>query len=132
MAARTTAAASACHDGRARCAPKTGGGLDTPEQAVRHCRGRQPLADQASQCGDPVALGGQRRIGGQAALHLDGVDGIELAVEIGVHQQIRIVVCCRYRHGASGPIVAIRRLRARANRDMTVPTGTPVISAISR
>ena len=61
---------------------------------------------------------------------IGGVRRVELAVAIGVHEQDRIVR--HVRHADSFPSCAISRRRARASRDITVPIGTPVTSAMLR
>ena len=63
---------------------------------------------------------------------MPGMGGIELAVDIGVEQQAVVSHLSLLPTGFSAPSVSIRRSRARASRDITVPIGTPVISAISR
>ena len=92
------------------------------------------LPDGAPQRLDAIPLGRQRGIAGKLPLHFERMGRIELAVDIGVNEQARIRR--RNRHdaspGASVPRRAISRLRARASRDITVPIGTPVTSAISR
>ena len=64
------------------------------------------------------------------------IDRIELAVHVGVEQEGRLGWRGRtWRgggHGSPFPTVSTNLARARASRDITVPIGTPVTSAISR
>src|SRR5438876_438585 len=78
--------------------------------------------------GGAVALGRERRILLHAPLQRAGVGGVELAVHIGVDEQLFVVI----HHCSSFLIMVISRCRARASRDITVPIGTPVTFAISR
>ncbi len=89
---------------------------------------RHAFPDRAAQRHEARLLGGERGIGGQTLLEFQCMGGIELAVDIGVQPQ---AIVGRGGH-RSAPKVSIRRSRARASRDITVPMGTPVISAISR
>ena len=77
---------------------------------------------------DALALGGKCRIGRHTLLHCKGIDRIELAIEIGMDRQRGFFVD----HGAVLLMVVITWLRPRARRDITVPIGTLVTSAISR
>ena len=122
--------------GRTRSrAPQADGGFDPAREARRRCFAWKLLLNDAAQRLDPLALGGHRRLGGKAPLDLERMGGVELAVEIGVDEQGRVVLR-RSRHdrsfGSSVPMRAISRRRARASRDITVPIGTLVTSAISR
>src|SRR6266700_4849872 len=64
-------------------------------------------------------------------LHIARMPGIELAVEEGMEQNFGFVA--GHVGGPSSAIHAFRSMdRARAKRDITVPTGTPTTSAISR
>jgi hypothetical protein len=56
---------------------------------------------------------------------------IEFAVERGVQHEGAILAIRGADH-ANLPSLSIINVRARASRDMTVPTGVPVASAISR
>ena len=95
---------------------------------------RQPLANGAPQRLHASRSAASAGIAGELPLDLERMGRIELAVEIGVNEQARIRR--RSRHdtppGASVPMRAISRRRARASRDITVPIGTLVTSAISR
>jgi hypothetical protein len=63
-------------------------------------------------------------------LDVAGMDGIELAVDQRVKQQL--VFGAIHRTAPSATFQAARSIdRARASRDITVPTGTPATSAIS-
>src|SRR5262245_66429494 len=84
---------------------------------------RQPVPDQIAQGLHAVAFGCQRRVAGDRGFELERVRRVELAIHIGVYQQI-------VSHGSSTPRAAIRRLRARASRDITVPSGPPVTPAL--
>src|ERR1700722_389953 len=63
-------------------------------------------------------------------LHVAGMAGVELTVDQRIEQDFRVIAV----HGSapSAPFHAARSIdRARARRDITVPTGTPATSAIS-
>jgi hypothetical protein len=63
-------------------------------------------------------------------LHVAGMAGVELTVDQRIKQDFRVIAV----HGIapSAPFHAARSIdRARASRDITVPTGTPATSAIS-
>ena len=61
------------------------------------------------------------------------VSGIEFAVDERVHQEAGFFAVHRGVSSASALSQASRSmLRARASRDITVPTGAPTISAMSR
>src|SRR5262249_54127885 len=108
------------------------GGLDPARETGRRAFARELLRDDVSQRLHAVAFGRQRRIVGELALDLERVGRVELAVEVGVNEQARIRRCHAPPPGASVPIRSISRRRARASRDITVPMGTLVTSAISR
>ena len=94
----------------------------------RHRLAEFPVHDLAKRI-QAAVFGGKGRIRGQTIFEIEHARGIELAVERRVGEK-SLVACA---HFASGlPNAAMRRPRARARRDITVPTGTPVISAISR
>ena len=93
------------------------------------------LPQHVAQRFDALALGGERGIGGDLPFECERVGRVELAVDMRVDQQQILVVARRFvcrRHGLSVPIDSIRRRRARASRDITVPIGTSVTCAISR
>lgn len=73
-------------------------------------------------------LSGQRRVAHQPLFEGACLDGIELAVEIGVEQELVVIGGF---HVAASPIAASSILLARASRDITVPIGTCTISAMS-
>ena len=76
-----------------------------------------------------AVFGGKGIIRGQTFFEIEHAGGIEFAVERRLGEK-SFVACV---HCASGlPKAAMRRPRARARRDITVPKGTPVISAMSR
>src|SRR4029078_7233920 len=67
----------------------------------------------------------------QMRLNIVAVPAIELAVEEGVKQDFGF--CASHVGSPSSAIHAFRSMeRARAKRDITVPTGAPTTSAISR
>ena len=76
-------------------------------------------------------LRGAARAAGDVRFDLARMAGVELAVEQRMQQDFRLVaghVGC-----SSSAIHAVRSMaRARARRDITVPTGAPTTSAISR
>ena len=80
--------------------------------------------------------GAKPRNAREPRLQREGVDRIELAVEMGVQQEGGVVVGDEMGHvtvlGVLRASTASTRLRPRASRDITVPIGTPVTSAISR
>jgi hypothetical protein len=73
-------------------------------------------------------------------LHVAGMSGIELAIDQRVEQNFEFgAIHCMTPEAVAGWEVAVSAAfhaersmaRARASRDMTVPTGTPATSAIS-
>ena len=112
--ASTTEAASARQDGRAgaRCRPtaasirrtRAGGGASRGSRSRIKRRSASTRSRSAASAGSVANL----------PFELDRMRGVELAVDIGVNQQDRIVRCSRRRHGSSFPRMAIRRRRARA------------------
>src|SRR5580700_11599134 len=67
--------------------------------------------------------------GGHMGLDVAGMAGIKLAVDERVQQDFSFVAG----HDPSSAFHAVRSMaRARASRDITVPTGAPTMSAISR
>ena len=79
-----------------------------------------------------VALGSKCRISRHTLLHCKRICRIELAIQIGMNQQHGFFVDQRTAHDTVFPIALITWFRPRARRDITVPIGTPVTSAISR
>src|SRR5271170_809203 len=86
------------------------------------------LVHQPLQGIDALALGSKSRIGRHTFLHCECIDRIELPIEIGMDRQRGFFVD----HDWVLPMVSITWLRPRARRDITVPIGTLVTSAISR
>src|SRR5580700_7192387 len=67
--------------------------------------------------------------GRHVGLDIAGMAGIKLAVDERVQQDFGFVAG----HDPSSAFHAVRSMaRARASRDITVPTGAPTMSAISR
>ncbi len=75
----------------------------------------------------PVSRRGEFGLGAQSALDLDHACCIEFAVDISVEQ--KFVVRINHRNA---PRRSASKARARAKRDITVPRGAPVASAMSR
>ncbi len=85
-------------------------------------------ADCVAQRGEPTVLGRKRGVFAQGAFEFERPHGVELAVESGVKPQEALV---SIGHGSALKVLA-SKARARASRDMTVPIGASVASAISR
>ena len=100
--------------------------------AIRECRRcgleRGGAADRPAQGLEPTVLRRQRRIGRKLALEFERAHRIEFAVKGGVEPQGGFGFVS---HG-SGFSILVSAARARARRDMTVPIGAPVASAMSR
>ena len=108
-------ATDTCHDAAA-------------EIVGRHILGKartQAIAQRPAR----IDLCSQLRYLGQALLEASGLDGPKLAVEIGVENEL---VLLGDAHRALSRKVAKINLRARARRDITVPIGTWMISAMER
>ena len=73
-------------------------------------------------------FGGDGGIVAQLALERERAHGVELAVQGGVESEEPIIALGH----ASALRVLASMARARASRDITVPTGVSVASAISR
>ena len=73
-----------------------------------------------------------RGIGGDAALHVDDAGRVKLAVKQRLQHQEVIGGTDFARNHAGLPSAFISIILARASRDMTVPIGIPLASAISR
>ena len=145
--ATTTEAASAAHEGRGEARPRVqprgknrrveaaiGSARENTSAPRRHCDARQPFLYRSLERLDAFALRRQRRIVCELPLELECMRGVELAIEISMQEQARLVV-----HGlrhlacvSSFAMLATSRRRARASRDITVPIGTFVTCAISR
>ena len=90
---------------------------------------------------DNLAIGGSAAAAAaQVLLHGKRVGGVQFAIREAVQKKLALRARCDEVHGSvsfdalrSEPFQAAANiLRARARRDITVPMGTPVISAISR
>src|SRR5262245_38003750 len=80
-------------------------------------------------------LSGQYRISGDLSADRQRIGRIELTVHIGMNEQGSVIRGSRHtqvRHAWSVLIASIKRRLVRANRDITVPMGMPMTSAISR
>ena len=78
-----------------------------------------------------AGIGGERRIVAHLALECERAHGVELAVKRGVEPEQRARRRRQSGHGSDLKVLA-SMARARASRDITVPTGVSVASAISR
>ena len=102
-----------------------------PQQGGRHRCIRQPAigVDQGLpvclEVADPLGEGGIARHG---RLHCGRALRREFAVDVGV--QVQFGHCLRHQRRSSSS--ARNRSRARASRDITVPTGMPSSPTISR
>src|SRR5262249_36887896 len=108
-------------------------GLDPAGEAPRRAFARKLLRNRAPPRLDPLAFGCPRRVAGDLPLGLPRVGRIEVALRIGVNEPTRVAGRGQ-QPGLSSSVATgcISRWRARASRDMTVPMGTLVTSAISR
>jgi hypothetical protein len=66
--------------------------LDAGPQPGRRFLARQPFMNQPLQCLDAFAFGGERRVRAHLLRDPQRIGGIELAVEIGMNQQHRVIV----------------------------------------
>ena len=107
-------------------------GLDAPAQVGRRRFARQMLAHQPLQGVDALALGCKCRIGRHTLLHCECIHRVEFAIEIGMDGQEWDLRRSWEGHDVLLPIGLDHWSRPRARRDITVPIGTPVTSAISR
>ena len=83
------------------------------------------------QCAVLPQLTGAVKASRDVGLDVASVPSIELAVEQSVEQNLRF--CAGHAGNPSSACHAARSMkRARASRDITVPTGAPMTSAISR
>ena len=91
---------------------------------------RRMTTDRVAQRCEAPVFGGERRIVAHLALELERGYGVKFAVEGSIESQKPLV------HVLVGHASALKVLasmaRARASRDITVPTGVSVASAISR
>ena len=76
----------------------------------------------------PGEFGGERRIVGAGALEREHAGGVEFAVE----RRLKPQGCFLRRVHLLSPNICASAARARARRDMTVPTGACVAAAMSR
>jgi hypothetical protein len=106
-------------------------GFDPGAQACRRCVAQIGVGQHALHLALGCELGSAVRAAGDMSFDLARVAGIELVVEQRVKQDPRFVaghLAC-----SSSAFQAARSMaRARARRDITVPTGAPTASAISR
>ena len=91
---------------------------------------RRVVTDRVAQRREALILRGERRIVAHLALERERGHGVELAVESGVEPE-KPLAHVPVGHG-SDPQGLGEKARARASRDITVPTGASVASAISR
>ena len=98
-------------------AQKPGRGLD-----------RRGAAQGVVQRLQPGEFGGERRIVGAGALEREHAGGVEFAVE----RRLKPQGCFLRRVHLLSPNICASAARARARRDMTVPTGACVAAAMSR
>src|SRR5262245_43100920 len=107
-----------------------------PRQQMRwHSLARQTVPQDLTQGLRASQLGGQYWISGDLPADRQRVGRIELTVHIGMNEQGSVIRGLRHtqvRHQWSVLIVSIKRRLVRANRDITVPMGMPMTSAISR
>src|SRR5262245_33184137 len=96
---------------------------------------RQTVPQNLTQGLRASQLGGQYWISGDLSADRQRVGRIELTVHIGMNEQGSVIGGSRHtqvRHQWSVLIASIKRRLVRANRDITVPMGMPMTSAISR
>ena len=86
--------------------------------------------DRVAQRREAPILGGERRIVAQLALELERAHGVEFAVQRSVESQ-KPLAGVAVGHASALKVLA-SMARPRASRDITVPTGVSVASAISR
>ena len=90
-----------------------------------------PLAPPGLDFGARLGVAGQAFV--QRTAFLPGDLAIGISVQRPIFTLRRLSHLIRLKEGfASSPINSRKALRARDNLDITVPTGTPVISATSR
>ena len=114
-------AAGAGRDGRRKRRDSVG-------ERARRGLAHSMTADCVAQRSEPTVLGRERGVFAQRAFEFERPHGVELAVESGVKPQEALV---SIGHGSALKVLA-SKARARASRDMTVPIGASVASAISR
>src|SRR5690349_517064 len=106
--------------------------LDAGAQTRRQRLAGQRRADRLLQRLEPRKLRGELRVPRHARLEDERIDRVQLAVEIGMDETGRAFARSTTRHAIFLDKTCSRRPRPRARRDITVPIGTPVTSAISR
>src|SRR5579863_345853 len=92
----------------------------------------RPFADSRAERPHGRRLRGAGRAAAQVLLDLEAARQIELTIDIRMDQHAGLRT--GHRHDSSrGAMLSVRcsRFRARASRDITVPSGTPATSAIS-
>src|SRR5208282_6706867 len=99
------------------------------DQRLRRALPRSMSPDRQAQRLEPPVFRRKRRVGAELTLEFEGADRIEFAVERSVQPQDAVVRIVG--HGSALRVFASAP-RARARRDMTVPIGAPVASAMSR
>ena len=119
--------------GRLRRGNRRSGRRQRRDAVGKRLRGRftrRMTADRVTQRCEAPVLGGERRIVAHLALERERGHGVELAVERGVEPE-KPLVDVAVGHASALKVLA-SMARARASRDITVPTGVSVASAISR
>jgi hypothetical protein len=104
---------------------------DTRAQGLRRSLAWRLRPDRLAQSLEPRIFLRQGRIAGEKPIHFNHPGRIEFAVERRVQHEGAILAIRGADH-AILPSLSIINVRARASRDMTVPIGAPVVSAISR
>ena len=73
--------------------------LDAGTQTWWRHFGRKPLMNELPQRLDPLTLGSERGIFAHLLLDFQGIGRIELAIQIGMDQQDRVIIRRRRGHG---------------------------------
>ena len=121
--------------GRLRRGSRRSGRRQRRDAVGKRLRGRftrRVTTDRVTQRCEAPVLGGEGGIVAQLALELERAHGVEFAVQGGVESQKPLVGVAVGHASASSLKVLASMARARASRDITVPTGVSVASAISR
>src|SRR6478609_4147723 len=107
------------------------GGLDAPAQLERSLVARATFGNHLAHRAIILQRGGASRAARDMVFDIARVAGVEFAVDQRVKQQFSLVAI---HFGCSSSAIHAERsmARARARRDITVPTGTSATSAISR
>ena len=82
--------------------------------------GRKPLMNELPQRLDPLALGSERGIVAHPLLDFQGIGRIELAIQIGMDQQDRVII---RRRGGHGCFLSVRNDRLGILRSGLPPPG---------